>query len=314
MNLHTYPKDFQDLQELTAKYAGIPAAAVKKDYYIVLLLQKLQQSPYAGECVFKGGTSLSKCYPGSISRFSEDIDLTFAPQALLGSKQYDRRLKQIEKSMAEGFHLEKIISERNDRNKSAYIWFDETDPANGRIKLEIGSSVRPEPYGKKGIRSYIQEYLEAQEANEAVAEYGLSEVQVQVLAIERTFLDKVLAVKRHAVCGTLINKIRHIYDVTALFPREDIQQFLAERDNLKALLHLTKKTDAFYLSKRRNAGAYNSLAPYDFHAWRGAFDAAAKKRYETLHKDLLFTEEKQDFSKALEVFERLDQIFASLGE
>ena len=42
-----------------------------------MMLKALADSPYAEQCVFKGGTSLSKCYPGSIDRFSEDIDLTF---------------------------------------------------------------------------------------------------------------------------------------------------------------------------------------------------------------------------------------------
>lgn len=45
-------------------------------------LQKLEQSEYADQCVFKGGTSLSKCCPGSIERFSEDIDLTFLGMGL----------------------------------------------------------------------------------------------------------------------------------------------------------------------------------------------------------------------------------------
>lgn len=99
MLLHENPTDFKDLQELTAEYIGIPALAVECDYYIVMMLEKLAQSPYADSCVFKGGTSLSKCYPGSIERFSEDIDLTFLPQEEMGNKQYDRCLKQVEKAM-----------------------------------------------------------------------------------------------------------------------------------------------------------------------------------------------------------------------
>ena len=137
MLLHEHPTDFKDLQELTADYIGIPAVAVERDYYIVMMLEKLAQSPYADSCVFKGGTSLSKCYPGSIERFSEDIDLTFLPQEEMGNKQYDRRLKQIEKAMTSGFRLEKITGERNDRNKSSYVWFNDKNGANGRIKLEI---------------------------------------------------------------------------------------------------------------------------------------------------------------------------------
>lgn len=89
MLLHEHPEDFKDLQELTAKYIDIPSVAVERYYYIVIMLEKLAQSPYADSCIFKGGTSLSKCYPGSIERFSEDIDLTFLPQEEMGNKQYD---------------------------------------------------------------------------------------------------------------------------------------------------------------------------------------------------------------------------------
>lgn len=80
MRLHEQKDDFADLIEITAHWIGIPAAAVKRDYFIVMMLQKLEQSEYADKCVFKGGTSLSKCYPGSIARFSEDIDLTYIPR------------------------------------------------------------------------------------------------------------------------------------------------------------------------------------------------------------------------------------------
>lgn len=75
---------------------------------------------------------------------------------------------------------------------------------------------------------------------DVIAEYELKEVVINVLAIERTFLDKVMSVKRHAICGTLGNKVRHIYDVTRLFQREDIQEFLKASEELKSLLRKTK--------------------------------------------------------------------------
>ena len=43
MLLHEHPEDFKDLQELTAEYIGIPAVAVERDYYIVMMLEKLAQ-------------------------------------------------------------------------------------------------------------------------------------------------------------------------------------------------------------------------------------------------------------------------------
>lgn len=222
-------------------YIGIPAVTVERDYYIVIMLEKLAQSPYADSCVFKGGTSLSKCYPSSIERFSEDIDLTFLPQEEMGNKQYDRRLKQVEKAMTSGFRLEKITGERNDRNKSAYVWFNNKNGANGRIKLEIGSSIRPDPYRPMPVKTYVQEFLEAKGMLHDVEEFGLSQVTVNTLAIERTFLDKVMSVKRHAICGSLMENIRHVYDVTMLFYRDDIQGFLNDKVELKRLFEIRKK-------------------------------------------------------------------------
>ena len=314
MRLHEHTNDFKDLQELTAEYIGIPTVAVERDYYIVMMLEKLAQSTYADRCVFKGGTSLSKCYPGSIERFSEDIDLTFLPQEEMGNKQYDRCLKQVEKAMTSGFRLEKITGERNDRNKSSYVWFNDKNGANGRVKLEIGSSIRPDPYRPMSVKTYVQEFLEAKGMLQEVEEFGLSQVIVNTLAIERTFLDKVMSVKRHAICGSLTEKIRHVYDVTMLFPRKDIQEFLNDKAGLKHLLEITKQTDSFYLEKRNTSVDYTPLGAYDFPVWREAFNGVARERYEKLHETLLYTDQKQDFGVAVSTFDKLNQIFSSIGE
>lgn len=310
MRLHENNEDFRDLCSITADEVGIPEDAVRRDYYIVSMLQKLQQSDFAEQCVFKGGTSLSKCYPGSIERFSEDIDLTYLPSEGQSRKHIEKALKAIEKMMAAGYGMEKIEGERNDRNKSAFVFFDD----GLKVKLEIGSSVRPDPYAKKGMKTYIQEYLEHHSMNDVAAEYELEEVTVNTLAIERTFLDKVLSVKRHAICGTLDGKVRHIYDVTALFGRVDIQAFLQDADTLKALLRKTKETDRVFLEKRACSANYNPEAPYRFDAWKDTFDASIRKRYETLHEDLLYTNEKQNFDDALKVFEEIDRIFTAIDE
>ena len=82
MKLHEFEQEFRQLISIVARQKHISESAVERDYYIVMMLQKLEQSEYGDKCVFKGGTSLSKCYPGSIERFSEDIDLTFLAMEL----------------------------------------------------------------------------------------------------------------------------------------------------------------------------------------------------------------------------------------
>lgn len=75
MRLHEYPKEFKDLVSIVATQKHLPEAAIIRDYYIVMLLKNLADSEYSEQCVFKGGTSLSKCYPGSIENKATAIPL-----------------------------------------------------------------------------------------------------------------------------------------------------------------------------------------------------------------------------------------------
>lgn len=314
MNLHKHREEFEELIAISADYIGVPADAVRRDYYIVQMIQNLQNSEYAEACVFKGGTSLSKCYPGSINRFSEDIDLTFIPVEDMNNKKYSRALKRIENTISAGFLMEKIEAERNDRNKSAYVWPENESRETCRIKLEIGSSVRPDPFSKRSMKTYIQECLDAKGMHNVVEEFDLQEVNVNTLDITRTFLDKVMSVKRHAICGTLPGKVRHIYDVTVLLDRSDIQKFLKDTEHLKQLLSLTKETDSFYLQKRNISEEYDPMRAYAFENWKQYFNDEIRSRYETLHEDLLYTSDRQSFKKAIQAFEFISQLFASIGE
>lgn len=111
MKLHQNQQDFEELIELTAQWRHIPSDAVRKDYFITLLLKNLGDSEFVDSVVFKDGTSLSKCYPGSIERFSEDIDLTYIPEAGLSIKQINKALKAAEKVIIGDGKSEFVIEE-----------------------------------------------------------------------------------------------------------------------------------------------------------------------------------------------------------
>ena len=310
MKLHEYQYEFKDLISIVASKLHIPESAVERDYYIVLLLKNLENSEYADKCVFKGGTSLSKCYPGSIERFSEDIDLTFLGMEL-SDKACDKSIKQIEAIMTVGAQTDKIKSERSNRSKSMYVWFANEE---NKIKLEIGSSVRPDPYSKKTFKSYIHEFLEEQGAEDDIQKFELASVTLNVLHIERTFIDKIMSVKRHAICESLDKKVRHIYDVTRLFTLSEIQDFLRDKTELKRLIRITKETDSYYLEKRGITKEYNPKGAYDFDSWKQYLTPQIRLRYETLHKDLLYTDEQQKFDDALHAFSDISKIFAEISE
>ncbi|MBR5923180.1 MAG: nucleotidyl transferase AbiEii/AbiGii toxin family protein [Clostridia bacterium] len=310
MKLHEFPNEFRDLISIVASRKHLPESAVERDYYIVLLLKNLADSEYADKCVFKGGTSLSKCYPGSIERFSEDIDLTYLGMDE-SDKVCDKAIKKVEDIMTVGADTEKIGAERSNRSKSMYVWFGNRE---NQVKLEIGSSVRPDPYSKKQLKSYIQEFLEEHNGEEDILKYELEEITLNVLNIERTFVDKLMSVKRHAICATIDKKVRHIYDVARLYNLPEIQAFLENKSELKRIIDITKQTDSYYLQKRNISKKYNPNGAYDFDSWKHYLDDKVRTEYENLHKDLLYTDEKQSFDDAIKAFESMSRILESIGE
>ncbi|MBI3450855.1 MAG: nucleotidyl transferase AbiEii/AbiGii toxin family protein [Acidobacteria bacterium] len=87
---------------------GIATVILEKDFWVCWLLGKIFATPALGDdCVFKGGTSLSKVF-GAIDRFSEDVDLGLSP-ASLGWNESDlddapsatQRLKRMKKVEAD---------------------------------------------------------------------------------------------------------------------------------------------------------------------------------------------------------------------
>jgi predicted nucleotidyltransferase component of viral defense system len=74
MNLHLSKELFNQAIIMASEVMMINPAIIEKDYYVTYLLKELvTEDP---DIIFKGGTSLSKCYK-LINRFSEDIDLTY---------------------------------------------------------------------------------------------------------------------------------------------------------------------------------------------------------------------------------------------
>jgi predicted nucleotidyltransferase component of viral defense system len=75
MKLHSNPKLYKQAVRFTSEKIGLPEIYIEKDYWLCLVLKAIYSEDIGNQVVFKGGTSLSKCF-GIIERFSEDIDLS----------------------------------------------------------------------------------------------------------------------------------------------------------------------------------------------------------------------------------------------
>lgn len=86
--LHSNRELFEQAILRTADATGIAASIIEKDYYVTEFLRRM--TSYQPDMVFKGGTSLSKCYK-LIQRFSEDIDLNVEDRPSEGQRKALKR-------------------------------------------------------------------------------------------------------------------------------------------------------------------------------------------------------------------------------
>ena len=82
--LHENKEEFLNAVSLCVEKYGIIPEIIEKDYYVTMILRLLAADQPS--VVFKGGTSLSKCYK-VIKRFSEDIDITIDKDLTWGQKK-----------------------------------------------------------------------------------------------------------------------------------------------------------------------------------------------------------------------------------
>jgi hypothetical protein len=93
------PEDERRLYiEQAATRRSLSPMILEKDFWVCWLLGVLFESKFAGNLVFKGGTSLSKVF-GVIDRFSEDVDLSLSPE-FLGLPEAGTSRNQANKWMA----------------------------------------------------------------------------------------------------------------------------------------------------------------------------------------------------------------------
>ena len=198
---------------------GVPEFIVEKDFWVCWLLNLCFTAEGIGpNCVFKGGTSLSKVF-GAIDRFSEDIDLGLTP-ASLGWQETDldeapsptQRLKRVKKLQDDCIQavqsrflpeLEAAVGAVLGPAPAGGGWLRfEVDAASHSpvllfayprsatpgayiaplVKMEFGSLTDQRPTGTHRIEPMIAEL-----APNAFSDFG---AEVVALELERTFWEK----------------------------------------------------------------------------------------------------------------------------
>lgn len=239
MTLHLDPTAFAEAITATAQDLGLAAVLVEKDYWVSYVLRRLADSPYRDQVVFKGGTALSKAY-GLIERFSEDVDLAIAGTEGWTGGQIKKLMDNAARHLTQGLDADPTAPgtvRGSHFRKTSHRFPTAHDPAAllpqlraGAVLLEINAFARPYPSQLRPVQSYIGQVLTRRDQLDAVAEFGLAPFEVLTLALERTLVEKILALVRAGYApdplAELQAKIRHAYDLHQLLQQPALRAFL----------------------------------------------------------------------------------------
>lgn len=216
--LHNDRELFEDLVLRASEALEIEAAIIEKDYYVSLLLKEIRA--LVPEIVFKGGTSLSKCYH-LIDRFSEDIDLSIFEERKPTEGQR-RSLKNHIITAIEnvGFELDnrEAIRSRRDFNRFeiAYPSVFEAAAINQKLIVETAVFIGAYPTEEVKAGNDLYDYLTENDLTKAVDITDIEPFYVKTQRPERTFIDKVFALGDYYLDRDYNEHSRHIYDIYKL--------------------------------------------------------------------------------------------------
>lgn len=188
MNLHHDREAFEELLIGAANELAIPTNIIEKDYYVTITLKMLANK--LDNMVFKGGTSLTKCYY-LLDRFSEDIDLSYtAETGNLGEAGKRRLKKAIVATMEElGFNITNLEATKSRRDYNCYraeypSIYEQSIILKPELVVETYVALLPFPTTKRMVDNYIYRFLSKINRIDLVEAYDLVPFEINTQTIE----------------------------------------------------------------------------------------------------------------------------------
>lgn len=232
MNLHHDREAFEELIVGAANELAIPTNVIEKDYYVTITLKALSEK--LDDMVFKGGTSLTKCYQ-LLDRFSEAIDISYTAESGTPGDARKRRLKKaVVATMEEfGFPITNLEMTRSRRHYNCYraaypSMYVQSNILKPELVVETYVALLPFPTTKRMVDNYIYRFLNKINRLDLAETYGLMPFEITTQTIERTLADKVFALCDYYMQGEIERHSRHLYDIYKIVNNVGITEKLAK--------------------------------------------------------------------------------------
>lgn len=255
-----------------------------------------------------------------MNRFSEDIDLTVK---ILKSQSNTKNRNRL-KNSALSYKIEGLMLSKEDCiNKKGsitgiYKYNSMYEPTStplhrdGIIQVEATSFTVSEPYQKYFIEPLIYKLSNNYEKNILSKQFNVSHFPINIIKIERMFIDKIFAAEFYFIRNMLHDVSKHFYDICILLQNETIKKLLNNEKELIKLVNYKRKEELL-----RIGGINAKTKIKDFNYFKLDFNKNfIHEFYNMQNKYLLnnnykitISELKENLSKLLNVFMFLSWIF-----
>lgn len=258
MTLHENEDLFRQAVQFTAQQQGIPEIFVEKDYWVTFALYTLFNSKVGPETVFKGGTSLLKCF-GAIKRFSEDIDLVVIRRENESNSRLTAKIRSVSEIVSKVLPevaLPEVTVKMGMNRKTAHSYQKLFTGNFGQVRdviiIEATWLGYFEPFIDMPISSFVYDMMMENGQEKLVDKYGLHPFEARVLSPVRTLCEKIMSLVRFSYGENPIEglkmKIRHAYDLHQLLCFDQFSSFFHSERFVPMLLKVGEDDVVSYKS------------------------------------------------------------------
>ncbi len=292
---------------------GIRNDILEKDYYVCLVLKELASKQKKLQAYFKGGTAVYKILD-HMNRFSEDIDLTVKVNENESNNSNKTRLKK----SSLGYDIDglELMSEETVDKKGSITSFYKYESLfslnelfkSERIQIEATSFTVSEPVSTYIIEPLVYKYATDEEKSILKEKYNISEFEIEIIKLERIFIDKIFAVEFYYEREMYEDVSKHLYDISVMIRNDDIKQLLRNKSELNKLIGYKRKEE-----KSRLGGISESKKIIDFDYMKIELDDNLINAFNKMQRIyvlddesiITFDEVKDTIKILLEVFKKL---------
>ena len=225
---------------------------LEKDYYVCIVLKELSSKQKELQAYFKGGTAVYKILD-HMNRFSEDIDLTVKVNDNESNNSNKTRLKK----SALGYDIDglELVSEETIDKKGSITAFYKYDSLfslnelfkSEKIQIEATSFTISEPISVYTIEPLIYKYATEEEKIILKEKYNISEFDIEIIKLERIFIDKIFAIEFYYERKMYEDVSKHLYDVSIMMQHKDIKKLLNNKSELNKIIGYKRMEEKFRL-------------------------------------------------------------------